>query len=155
MFIKNAAKVLSLIFILTGLVALPRLAPAKEPGFKQYREKIAKDLNLSPEKQKEFQDLGDKFLKERLDLYKELNQAMDELKKALAATPVDEAKVKTTVDAATVVKDKLWANYQDWWHGEMKLLTPVQQAQYLMALDKWWGKVMGGHHGMGNGKKGH
>jgi hypothetical protein len=71
---------------------------------------------------------------------------MDGLKKTLATTPVDEAKVKEAVDAATIVKDKLWANYQDWWHGEMKLLTPVQQAHYLMAMEKFWNKIMAGYH---------
>lgn len=141
--------------LFSGLLALPAFGQdtGREAKFKEYRQKLAQELKLSPEKEKEFNELGDKFMQQRMDLYRQLNQDMVKLKESMTASPPDEAKVKQAVDAVTEVKDKLWSNYQDWWHGEMKLLNPTQQAQYLMTLEKWWKNIMTGHHGMGDGKQ--
>ena len=149
------SKLVLLSLLILGWLTLPALSQAtsREAKFKEYRQKLAQDLKLSPDKEKEFNDLGDRFLKQRMDLYGELNKAMDNLKQAAAATPADEARIKEAVDAVTVLKDKLWSNYQDWWHSEMKLLNPVQQAQYLITMEKWWRNIMSGHGGMGAEKQ--
>jgi Heavy-metal resistance len=144
---QQSGKVMALILFICGLLVLPGSAWAVERGakFKEYRDKLKKELKLAPDKAKEFDELGDKFMKARLDLYAELGKAMGELKKEAAAASVNEAKLTEAVNAITDLKDKLWANYQDWWHGELKLLTPVQQAHYLMAQEKWWAGMMGQH----------
>jgi Spy/CpxP family protein refolding chaperone len=150
----KAGKIVLVSMFIFGLLLLPGLSQAidREAKFKGYRQKLVQELNLSPDKAKEFNDVGDKYLKERMDLYTQLKQAMDNLKKAMAATPKDEAKVQDAVNAVIPIKDKLWNNYQDWWHAEIKLLNPVQQAQYLITLENWWKKMMTGHYGRGMGK---
>ena len=144
-----------LALLISGLLTLTALSQdtGKEAKFKEYRQKLAQELKLSPEKEKEFNELGDKFLHQRMELYKELSRDMANLKQTMTASPIDEAKLKEAIGAVTAVKEKLWSNYQDWWHGEMKLLNPVQQAHYLVTLEKWWSTIMAGHGAMGTEKK--
>jgi Spy/CpxP family protein refolding chaperone len=152
---KKTGKTVLVSLIMLGFVILPGLSQAvdREAKFHEYRQKMLQQLNLSPDKAKEFTEAGDKYMKDRMDLYAQLKTAMDNLKHAMAATPKDEGKIKDAVDAVTAVKDKLWNNYQDWWHADMKLLNPEQQAHYLITLENWWKKIMSGHEGMHEGKK--
>ena len=150
----KAGKIVLVSIFIFGLLMLPGLSQAtdREAKFQEYRQKLIQELNLSPDKAKEFNDVGDQYLKARMDLYAQMQQAMDNLKQAMAATPRDEAKVQDAVNAVIPIKDKLWNNYQDWWHAEIKLLNPVQQAQYLITLENWWKRMMTGHYGHGMGK---
>jgi Spy/CpxP family protein refolding chaperone len=148
---KTMFKAVLVGLVLLGFVVLPGLSQAadREAKFHEYRHKMMQQLNLPPDKAKEFTEIGDKYMKERMALYAQLNQAMDKLKQALGAK--EEGKIKDAVNAVVDLKDKLWSNYQDWWHADMKLLNPVQQAHYLITLENWWKKVMSGHEGMHEG----
>ena len=150
---KKTGKAVLVSLIMLGFVILPGLSQAvdREAKFHEYRHKMVQQLNLPPDKAKEFSEVGDKYMKERMDLYAQLKQAMDNLRQALAAK--DEGKIKDAVNVVTDLKDKLWNNYQDWWHADMKLLNPEQQAHYLITLENWWKKIMSGHEGMHEGKE--
>jgi Spy/CpxP family protein refolding chaperone len=127
------------------LAATTTVGLAKEmemPAHKQWQDKFIKELKLSPEKAKEFTGLEDKFTKERQGLYEQLNKAEADLRKTLAEPKHDEGRVKELNSSIITLKDKLWANYQEWWHGELSILTPDQQARYLLAVSEWWKNMM-------------
>jgi Spy/CpxP family protein refolding chaperone len=153
---RKSRLVVGLCLVLLGiLLALPMSGLAKEGHggkYKEFRAQMMKNLNLSPEQAKQFKELEEKFVKERMELYGQLNKDMADLEKAAAEKPPIEAKVQEKVNAIIGVKDKLWANYQDWWHGEMKVLKPEQQARYLMDMSKWWNEVMAGRYKHEEGK---
>ncbi len=150
---KKTGKAVLVSLIMLGFVVLPGLSQAadREAKFHEYRHKMVEQLNLPPDKAKEFSEVGDKYMQERMDLYAQLKQAMDDLKQAMAAK--DEGKIKDAVNNVVSLKDKLWSNYQDWWHADMKLLNPEQQAHYLITLENWWKKVMSGHEAWHEGKE--
>jgi Spy/CpxP family protein refolding chaperone len=151
---QKSGKAVLVSLILLGFVVLPGLSQAmdREAKFHEHRDKMLQELNLPPDKAKDFTEVGDKYMKERMDLYAQLKKDMDNLRQALAAK--DEGKIKDAVNAVTTDKDKLFSNYQDWWHADMKLLNPEQQARYLIILENWWKKVMSGHEGTHEGTGG-
>jgi len=105
------------------------------PG--RYNEKLAKDLNLTPEKAKEFQVVGEKYDQSREEIIERMRNNESELEKALAVTQPDEAKIKELVAAIAAGHDKLVDTFKAQRREEMLLLTPVQQGKFLMALKKW------------------
>jgi Spy/CpxP family protein refolding chaperone len=140
--------IFGLCILLSGLLALPVTGFAKEDHggkYKELRAQMMKNLNLSAGQDKKIKALADEFLKQRMDLYGQLQKNIADLEQAMAAKPVNDQQVQEKVNTITAVKDKLWANYQDWWHGEMKVLKPQQQARYLLDMNKWWKEVMAGH----------
>jgi Spy/CpxP family protein refolding chaperone len=140
---------LGLCFLVSVFLAMPISGWAKEghgSKFKQFRAQMMKNLNLSTDQAKQFKELEEKFVKQRMDLYGQLQKDMVDLKKAMAEKPVDGKKVEDAVTSIVDVKDKLTANYQEWWHEELKALKPEQQAHYLLDMNKWWIEVMAGHY---------
>jgi Spy/CpxP family protein refolding chaperone len=112
---------------------------SEEPGSSpaMQREKLAKDLNLTPEKAKEFQMVGEKYDQSREEIIGQMRNNESELEKALAVTQPDEAKIKELVAAIAAGHDKLVDTFKAQRREEMLLLTPVQQGKFLMALKKW------------------
>ncbi len=100
-------------------------------------EKLAKDLNLTPEKAKEFQGVGERYDQSREEIIEPMRNKESELEKALAVTQPDEAKIKELVAAIAAGHDKLVDTFKAQRREEMLLLTPVQQGKFLMALKKW------------------
>ena len=119
------------------LAPLPGLAK-EEPGAPQMqREKLAKELNLTPEKAKEFQAVGEKYAQSRKALIDEIKKNEGELEKALAAPQADEAKIKNLAAAVSADHSKLFETFKAQRQEELRLLTPVQQGKFILALKRW------------------
>ena len=101
------------------------------------KEKLAKDLNLTPEKAKDFQAVGEKYDQSREEIIERIRNNESELEKALAVPQPDDAKIKELVAALGAGHDKLLETLKAQRREEMGLLTPVQQGKCLMALKKW------------------
>jgi len=138
---KRDIWLMGLMLILTAALLAPGLALAKEEGKDHQwgveREKLAKDLGLSPEKTKEFLAVGEKYDKSRKELFDLLKKNEGDLEKVMAEPKPNEAKVKELVDALAAGHDNLVASFKAQRQAEMALLTPVQQGRFLLALKKW------------------
>ena len=126
--------------LLAVALLTPGLGQAREerggsPGM--YKEKLAKDLNLTPEKAKEFQVVDEKYDQSRNEIIEQMSNNESELEKALAVTQPDDAKIKELVAALGAGHDKLVETLKAQRREEMVLLTPVQQGKFLLALKKW------------------
>jgi Spy/CpxP family protein refolding chaperone len=126
---------LLVVALLTPGIGQAREEPGSSPAMQ--REKLAKDLNLTPEKAKEFQVVDEKYDQSREEIIGQMRNNENELEKALAITQPDEAKIKELVAAIAAGHDKLVDNFKAQRREEMLLLTPVQQGKFLMALKKW------------------
>jgi Spy/CpxP family protein refolding chaperone len=128
---------------LTLFLGVALLAPIpgqakEEPGAAQMqREKLAKDLDLTPAKAKEFQAVGDKYARSRQALIEQIKKNERELEKALAAPKPDAAKIKNLVAAVSTDHSQLFETFKVQRQEELRLLTPVQQGKFIMALKKW------------------
>jgi len=105
--------------------------------FKKEREKLVSELKLSPDKAKEFMAVGDKYSQQRQGIIEQIKKNEADLKQAMAASPPDEGKVKSLVDEAVANQEKLFDTFKEQRKEEMGLLTPMQQAKYLLILMKW------------------
>jgi len=117
------------------LAAIP--GQAKEKYEAARTEKLVKELNLSPEKAKEFQAVGEKYAQSRRGLIDEIKKNEGELEKALAAPPADEAKIKDLAAAISADHSKLFETFKAQRQEELRLLTPVQQGKFILALKRW------------------
>jgi Spy/CpxP family protein refolding chaperone len=97
---------------------------------------VVKELNLSPEKGKEFEAVGEKYGKSRKELFESLKKTRAELEKVLAAPKPDEAKIKELVKASLSDQDKLMDSFKAQRDEEMALLTTEQQGNFLVNLHK-------------------
>ena len=75
-----------------------------------------------------------------------MKKANEELQAALAAANPDEAKLKELVSAPTSGQDKLFANYRSQRDDELALMTPAEQAKYLIVLGQWRQKMKDKRH---------
>jgi Spy/CpxP family protein refolding chaperone len=105
--------------------------------FKKEREKLVAELKLSPDKAKEFMAVGDKYDQQRHGIIEQIKKNEADLKQAMAASKPDESKVKSLVDEAVANQGKLFDTFKEQRKEEMALLTPMQQAKYLLILMKW------------------
>ena len=126
--------------LLAVALLTPGLGQAREergggPGM--HKEKLAKDLNLTSEKAKEFQAVDEKYDQSRKEIIDRIRNNESELEKVLAGTQPDEGKIKELVAALGAGHDKLVETLKAQRREEMALLTPVQQGKFLMALKKW------------------
>jgi Spy/CpxP family protein refolding chaperone len=126
---------------LSGLLLVPALGQAaKEEGWGAHREwkaKLAQELKLSPEKEKQFTAVADQHAGSRKEIYEGLKKDQGQLQTAMAAAKPDEAKVKELVKAITDAQDKLLSSYKSERDAEMALLSPMEQGRYLTILHKW------------------
>jgi Spy/CpxP family protein refolding chaperone len=141
-------KLVALGVLLSALVWGPSLVQAAEEGrqhYKEHRDKIVKELNLAPDKLKEFQALEEKFSKERKESRDAIKKAYDDLDKLMAAGKPDEAKVKELLSNINAAQEKHWAAHKAQMKAEMALMTPEQQAKYLLAHRHWRHDMMERH----------
>lgn len=134
--------------ILGAMLVIPALGQAKEDSWgemhKMRRATAVKELQLSPEKAKDFNAVEEKYAKERQELIERLKKSQAELQTAMAATP-DEAKIKGLVTAIRADQDTMAKSFKSQLDEELALMTPVQQGQYLLTLHKWREEMMQEH----------
>jgi Spy/CpxP family protein refolding chaperone len=142
---KFKFKLGALCAILSAMLLMPALGQAVEEGgahHKAQKDQIIKELKLAPEKEKAMLAVEDKYARERTDIIAGIKKANDELKAAMAAANPDEAKLKELVSALTTGQDKLFASYKNQRDEELALMTPAEQAKYLIVLGQWRQKMM-------------
>jgi Spy/CpxP family protein refolding chaperone len=131
--------------ILSAMLLMPALGQAvEEQGahHKAQKDQIIKELKLAPEKEKAMLAVEDKYARERTDIIAGIKKANDELQAAMAAANPDEAKLKELVSELTTGQDKLFASYKNQRDEELALMTPAEQAKYLIVLAQWRQKMM-------------
>ena len=131
--------------ILSAMLLIPALGQAKEGEGAHYKEqlgKIIKELKLAPEKEKAILALEDKYGKEVEENIAGVKKAYEELQAAVAAPKPDEAKLKGLVSALTAGEDKMFASFKNRRDEELSLMTPAEQANYLVVLGQWRQKMM-------------
>jgi Spy/CpxP family protein refolding chaperone len=115
--------------------------PAKA-DYKLEWEKLVKELNLTPQKAAEFQAVGAKYSQIRKGIIESLRKNENDLEKAVAAPQANEAKIEKLVPLIIADHNQLFESFKLQRQEEMALLTPLQQAQYLLALKKWHEKKL-------------
>jgi hypothetical protein len=131
--------------ILGAMLLMPALGQAKgeqEARYKKAKDQMIKELKLAPEKEKAMLAVEDKYARERKEIIAGVKKANDDLQAALAAANPDEAKLKELVSTLTDGQDKIFASYKNQRDEELALMTPVEQAKYLIVLGQWRQKKM-------------
>jgi hypothetical protein len=131
--------------ILSVMLLIPAPGQAKEEGGERYKvkkDKIIKEMKLAPEKEKAILAVEDKYARERQEIIAGVKKANEDLRTALAAANPDEAKLKELVSVLTAGQDKLFASYKNQRDEELSLMTPAEQARYLLVLGQWRQKIM-------------
>jgi hypothetical protein len=131
--------------ILSAMLLMPALGQAvEEEGahYKEQKDQIIKELKLAPDKEKAILAVEDKYARERKDIIAGVKKANDELQAASAAANPDEAKLKELVSALTAGQDKMFASFKNQRDEELALMTPAEQAKYLLVLGQWRQKMM-------------
>ncbi len=127
------------LFLAAALLA-PGLGQAKEEptdeGKAQWQQLI-RNLNLAPDQAKSFQAVEEKYGQIRQDLTARIKQNEDDLEKAMAAAQPDDTKLKELVAKIIGDHNKLFETYKNERQAEMALLSPMQQAKFLLGLKKW------------------
>lgn len=126
--------------LLVAALMSPSLGQAQEKregSYSELQQRLVKELNLTPDKAKEFQAVGGKYEQSRAEIIGKIDKNDSELEKALAAPQPDEGKINELVAAAISGQDQLFATFKDQRQEEMALLTPVQRGKFLVALRKW------------------
>jgi hypothetical protein len=131
--------------ILGAMLLMPALGQAKGEEAaveKKKKDQIIKELKLAPEKEKAVLAVADKYAKERQGIVAGMKKANDDLQAAIAAANPDEAKLKALVSALTAGQDKMFASFKNQRDEELALMTPAEQAEYMMVLGQWRQKMM-------------
>jgi Spy/CpxP family protein refolding chaperone len=132
---------LALMPLMTVMILTPSFRPTlAEPAGGRYKlewQKLEKELNLTSKKAAEFQALGAKYSQTREALIEKLKKNEADLEKAVAAPKPDMAKIKELVPTIIADHNQLFESFKLQRQEEMSLLTPLQQAKYLLALKKW------------------
>jgi hypothetical protein len=131
--------------VLGAMLLMPALGQAKgeEAAIqKDKKDQIIKELKLAPEKEKAVLAVADKYATERKDIVAGVKKANVDLQAELATATPDEAKLKGLVSALTAGQDKMFASFKNQRDEELALMTPVEQAKYLMVMGQWREKMM-------------
>jgi hypothetical protein len=131
--------------VLGAMLLMPALGQAKGEEAavqKEKKDQIIKELKLAPEKEKAILAVADKYAKERKDIVAGVKKANVDLQAELATATPDEAKLKGLVSALTAGQDKMFASFKNQRDEELALMTPVEQAKYLMVMGQWREKMM-------------
>ena len=142
--------------ILSAMLLMPALGQAKEKGkagYKAQKDQMIKELKLAPEKEKAMLAVEDKYAAERKAIIADVKKANDDLQAAMATANPDEAKLKGLVSALTADQDKMFASFKNQRDEELALMTPAEQAKYLLILGQWRQKMMKKHDQKAAGKK--
>jgi len=131
--------------VLGAMLLMPALGQAKGEEAavqKDKKDQMIKELKLAPEKEKAVLAVADKYAKERKDIVAGVKKANADLQAALKAANPDEAKLKELVSALTAGQDKMFASFKNQRDEELALMTPAEQARYMMVLGQWRQKMM-------------
>ncbi len=138
---RNDYWLMALVLLLAAMLPIPGNCQAQaKPAGSHYKlewDKLAKELNLTPEKAAEFQAVGAKYSQIRKDLIEKLQKNETDLEKAVAGPKPDEVKIKELVPVIIADHNQLFESFKAQRQEEMTLLTPLQQAKYLLELKKW------------------
>ena len=142
--------------ILSAMLLMPALGQAKGEEAavqKDKKDQMIKELKLAPEKEKAVLAVAAKYATERKDIVAGVKKANDDLQAAMAAPTPDEAKLKGLVSALTAGQDKMFASFKNQRDEELALMTPAEQAKYMMVLGQWRQKMMKKRDQKAAGKK--
>ena len=142
--------------IISAMLVMPALGQVKGEAGARYKEQKAqmiKELKLAPEKEKAMLAVEAKYAAERKTIIAGVKKANDDLQAAMATAKPDEAKLKELVSALTAGQDKLFASFKSQRDEELALMTPAEQAKYLLVLGQWRQKMMDKHSEKAAGKK--
>ena len=142
--------------IISAMLVMPALGQTKEKEgahYKEQKDQIIKELKLAPEKEKAMLAVEDKYAAERKTIIAGVKKANEDLQAAMAAANPDEAKLKELVSALTTGQDKLFASFKNQRDEELALMTPAEQAKYLLILGQWRQKMMDKRKEKAAGKK--
>jgi Spy/CpxP family protein refolding chaperone len=142
--------------ILSAMLLMPALGQAKEKEeahYKAQNDKMIKELKLAPEKEKAILAVEDKYAAERKEIMAGAQKAHDDLQAALAAANPDEAKLKELVGALIASQDKMFTSFKNQRDEELALMTPAEQAKYLIVQGQWREKMMEKRHQKAPGEK--
>jgi Spy/CpxP family protein refolding chaperone len=126
-----------LLMALMLLTAGNRPAPAAGRHYKLEWQKLEKELDLSSKQAAEFQAVGAKYSQIRAALVEKLKKNETDLGKAVSGPKPEMNKVKELVPVIIADHNQLFESFKLQRQEEMSLLTPLQQAKYLLALKKW------------------
>ena len=143
--IQRGFAVGALVAMLAMLLITPTLVQAKgEMGmhYKEMKMEMVKQLKLTPDKEKAFMEVDDKFAAERQQIIATLKKAQEDLDKAVAAAKPDQEKIKSLVSALTAGQDNLFTSFRNQRDAELALLSPLEQGKYLVAMSQWRHKMM-------------
>ncbi len=149
-------KLVALCTLVSAMLVMPALGQVKGEAAANYKaqmDQIIKELKLPPEKEKAVLAVEDKYARERKTIVDDVKKANDNLVAALAAAPPDEAKLKELVSALTADQDKMFASFKNQRDEELALMTPAEQAKYLIILGQWRQKMMKKHDQKAAGEK--
>jgi hypothetical protein len=142
--------------VLGAMLLMPALVQAKgeeAARYKAQRDQMIKELKLAPEKENAILAVEDKYAKERQGIIADVKKANDDLQAVLGAAKPDEAKLKELVSALTADQDKMFASFKTQRGEELALMTPAEQAKYLLVLGQWRQKMMEKHSQKPAGEK--
>jgi Spy/CpxP family protein refolding chaperone len=137
---KFSFKLRALCALVVVMLMVPGLGQAKAgkgQHFEKFRAEMMKQLKLTPDQEKAFKAVDEKYATERHQIIADLKKSQKDLRAALTAAKPDEAKLKGLVASLTAAQDKLFDSFKNQRNAEMALLNPVQQGQYLVALSHW------------------
>jgi Spy/CpxP family protein refolding chaperone len=142
---KGIAKLIVFSAILSLLLVVPVLGQTDEElgkQLKEYKAKTLAEIKLDQNQIKKLTEMEDKFSVMRGKLMDVSKQAWDELQAALAADKPDNAKVKSLVKAYLGAQSDLFSSFRKELDQELAEMSPIQQGQFLVAMEKWRQKCM-------------
>jgi hypothetical protein len=142
---KTNLKLLVAGLVLTILAGTPSLAPAKEEAQSDgqaLRSHLAKTLDLRPDKAKTFIKVEEKYDRIRQEALERIKKSEEQLEKLLSGEKPDEGKLKKLITAIASDQDILVNTYKGRRDETLALLTPAQQAEYLLITLKWQQKLL-------------
>jgi hypothetical protein len=128
---------LGVLCAILSVLLIPALAQSKEQmgkDYKEFRAQLFQKLKLSPDKEKAFLAVDDKYAAERQKITADLKKSREGLQTALAATKPDESKVKGLVSAITSDQEKIVTSFKNQRDAQLALLSPVEQGKFLLIL---------------------
>ena len=140
---KLIFKLGALLTIVSVLLVVPALGQTAQTNeelgkqLKDYKGNILKELKITPDKEKALMAVEDKYSLIRGEIADNSSKAWENLQTALAAPKPDEAKIKETVAAYIDAQAKLYQSFRKQLEEELALMSPTQQGNYLVAMEKW------------------
>jgi hypothetical protein len=131
--------------ILSLLLVVPVLGQTDEElgkQLKEYKAQTFTEMKLDQNHIKKLTALEDKYSTQRGNLVDASKKAWDNLQAALAAPKPDNAKLKGLVKAYVASEADLFASFRKELDEELAQMSPIQQGQYLVAMEKWRQKCM-------------